>query len=139
MAVLKDIEVRVARNTSGKVIADDAGARLLEYERPNPVVNQFSDSVERYIEAVTGQGFQIEVYIQPTFKFYKADGITVGLEIDEKTVNFNTHYTKQQVEQKQKASEPLVISSVIRVEGARYFQVGFAFGSLHLGEHHQYN
>jgi hypothetical protein len=87
MAGLKDIVVRVARNTSGKVIADDAGARLLEYERPNPVVNQFSDSVERYVEAVTGQAFQIEVYIQPSFKFYAASGITVGIEIDDKTIN----------------------------------------------------
>ncbi len=109
----------------------------MEYEKPIPDAIQISDSVERYIEAVAGQAFQIEVYIKPSFKFYKADGITVGLEIDDETVNFNTHYTKQQVEQKQKASEPLVISSVIRVEGARYFQVGFAFGSLHLGEHHQ--
>ncbi len=135
MAGLKDIVVRVARNTSGKVIADDAGARLLEYERPNPVVNQFSDSVERYVEAVTGQAFQIEVYIQPSFKFYAASGITVGIEIDDKTINIYKHIARRRVEQNQKAGKPIVISSVTHAAGDRYLRTGFAFGSLHLGEH----
>lgn len=136
MAILKDIEVRIARNTSGKVFAEDAGDALPEYQKPDSSDNHSQTSVERYVEAVTGQPFQIEVYIKPSFKIYEADGIRVGLEIDDRTVFFH-YFKKGQVEQGQQAGEPLVVSSVSRVEGARYFKMGFVFGILYLGEHDQ--
>lgn len=135
MAILKDIEVRIARNTSGKARADDAGDALQEYQIPTATGSGSSDSVEKYIEAVTGQAFQIEVYFEASFEFYDADGITVGLEIDNRTVYSDRHYSKLQVEQRRKAGKPLVVSSLIGVESDRCFEWGFAFGSLHLGEH----
>lgn len=136
MAILKDIEVRIARNTSGKVIAEVAGDALREYERPTATINESSDSVERYIEAVTGQTFQIEVYLTPSFKFYAAGGITVGLEIDDKTVYVSKYYSTEQVRQLICKGKPLVVSSVLRVEGNRQFRMGFTFGSLDLGGDH---
>lgn len=35
MAILEDIEVRVARNTTGKAMSDKIGEALPEYEKPN--------------------------------------------------------------------------------------------------------
>lgn len=138
MAILGSIEVRIARNTSGKAKADDAGNPLSEYQKPNSSVNQPSNPVEKYIEATTDQPFQIEVYIKPGFQLYGADGITVGIEIDDKTVNFYKSYYAKRVIQCMREGKPFVISSVSRVEGDRHFRVGFTFGSHDLGIDHSH-
>lgn len=136
MAILGSIEVRIARNTSGKAQTYDAGDTLSEYQKPNSSVNQASNPVENYIEAMTGQPFQIEVYVKPGFQLYNADGIEVGIDIDDKTVHFYKYYCAERVIQSMREGKPFVISSVPRVEGNRHFSMGFTFGSLHLGIDH---
>lgn len=138
MAIQKDVEVRIARNTSKEIKSNTAGDDLPEYEKPNSSSNPAQNSVERYVEAVTGQAFQVEVYIKPGFKFYGADGLTIRLMLDDKTVNKNLWFPRALVEQQQRAGQPLIISSTPHADGARFLNVGFIFGSLHLGEPHLY-
>jgi len=133
MAILKDIEVRIARNISGNVYAEHAGDALQEYERPTATYNESSDFVEKYVEAVTGQAFQIEVYLRAGFKFYAAQGILFYLMIDDDTVSFCQYYTRLEVEERQASGEPFIISSYPCSKGTRYFRMIFTFGSLTLG------
>ncbi len=133
MAILQDIEVRIARNTSGKVDADDAGDALPEYQKPDTSDNQSQTSVERYVEAVIGQAFQIEVHIRPSFNFFAANGITVTLVIDDETIFFEEVMSKEYIEKLKAAGEPIILSSVPRLDGTRHYAMGFIFGSLNLG------
>ncbi len=134
MAILKDIEVRIARNTSGEVVAESAGDALQEYERPTANINGSSNSIEKYIEAVAGQAFQIEVYIRPTFNMYAASDMMVHLTIDDETVRFKSPTGKNSILWKKMVGKPIIISSVPRFEGTRHYKTGFTFGSLNLGQ-----
>lgn len=70
MAILRDVEVTVSAN----------GKRLQEYdddaEEPSP-----SNTATRYIEALTGVGFQLHYSIKPTFQLIPSD-IEILINID---------------------------------------------------------
>lgn len=134
MAILQDVEVRIALNTSGKAFSDAVGHALLEYQTPGTTHGQSLRIVEKYIEVVTRQNFQIEVYLQPSFDLYDADGVRIGVRIDGKTVNFHRWLRKESAEKLRNAGKPLIVSSVRRLEGVQHFAMGFAFGSLQLGQ-----
>jgi len=134
IAILGSIEVRIAQNISGRADSEDVGNALSEYQKPNTSVDQPSNPVEKYVEAVTGQPFQIEVFVKPGFQLYSADGIGVGIVIDDRVVTFNRYFSAEAVRQKIRDGKPVLISSVSRVEGNRRFRMGFTFGSLNLGE-----
>lgn len=107
---------------------------FLEYDDPkaNPTGDTFV--TEKYIEAENGKGFRIEVYIKPGFKMLRAHGINVHLEIDGGPVKYHKFYYKSRVLDGQQKGIPIIIKDTICVEKSQYSRVGFAFGSLEIGE-----
>ncbi|KAL8827800.1 MAG: hypothetical protein Q9170_006868 [Blastenia crenularia] len=126
MAILKDVEVRVVSKTSGQP--------LEEYEQPG-TTSGFSDlSVERYIEAKTGEGFQVEVFVKEEFDCYAAWGIKVAINIDGGVVMFRRDYDKGSVQRHQNSRKPIVFNSVRYKDGSQHREAGFRFGSLRLSK-----
>ncbi|KAL8895754.1 MAG: hypothetical protein Q9207_008029 [Kuettlingeria erythrocarpa] len=125
MAILKDVEVRVVSKTTGRL--------LDEYEKPGTDMGD-GTSVERYIEAKTGEDFQIEVFIKKGFEFWGASGVKIGIEIDGGVVAYAKYMPKKFVAVRQAAGNPVLLDSVAHLDGTQWSKVGFRFGSLSTSE-----
>lgn len=73
------------------------------------------------------------MYIRPSFKLYRAKAITVNVNIDGGTVDFQSIFYADAVNEVQKDGEPIIISSVTQKQGTKYSEVAFTFESLALG------
>ncbi|KAL9007834.1 MAG: hypothetical protein Q9173_006980 [Seirophora scorigena] len=67
MAILNDVEVRVVTKTNNQ--------QLIEYDKPNTGADADEACVEKYIEAKTGEDFQVEVYFKEGFDCFGAWGL----------------------------------------------------------------
>lgn len=121
MAILKDVEVRVVSKTTGLPLA--------EYAKPGMIMGS-NTSVERYIEAKTGEDFQIEVFIKRSFKYSKAWGLKIAIDIDGGVVSFTGFKSKVSAANLQATGRPVVVESVPHLRGGHWSNVGFRFGSL---------
>lgn len=128
MAILQDIEVRVVSNTTHQA--------LPEYNKPNSTVVADGHSLVKYIEAKTGEDFQIEVFIKKGFEFLRAWGITVSLKLMEtlSVIANPTANHASSIKELQRSGEPLVFDSVGHLENSVYSKIGFRFGSLSLSK-----
>ncbi|KAL8964935.1 MAG: hypothetical protein Q9197_006741 [Variospora fuerteventurae] len=126
MAILKDVEVRVVTKANQQ--------QLAEYEKPNAVVAAAGgDFIEKYVEAKTGEDFQVEVYFKTSFDCFDAWGIRVSIRIDGGVVSFAEIYSKREIRKQQDAEEAVIFDSVYHREGSLCSDVGFRFGSLNMG------
>ncbi|KAI4124918.1 MAG: hypothetical protein LQ341_007019 [Variospora aurantia] len=127
MAILKDVEVRVVTKANKQ--------QLTEYDKPNAVVAAAGDdSIEKYVEAKTGEDFQVEVYFKKSFDCFDAWGIYVGINIDGGVVSFAEVYSKHKVRELQDGKIAIIFDSVHQPEKSVGSLVGFRFGSLNLGK-----
>ncbi|KAI4125052.1 MAG: hypothetical protein LQ341_007006 [Variospora aurantia] len=127
MAILKDVEVRVVTKANKQ--------QLTEYDKPNAVVAAAGDdSIEKYVEAKTGEDFQVEVYFKKSFDCFDAWGISVDINFDGGVVSFAEMYSKREIRKQQDAEEAVIFDSVYHREGSLCSDVGFRFGSLNLGK-----
>ncbi|KAL9019948.1 MAG: hypothetical protein Q9185_002802 [Variospora sp. 1 TL-2023] len=126
MAIVKDVEVRVVTKANKQ--------QLAEYEKPNAVVAAGKDSIEKYVEAKTGEDFQVEVYFKKSFDCFDAWGVEVVIDIDGGVVRYCRHYSKHKVRELQDGKMAIVFDSVRQREKSVDSRVGFRFGSLNLGK-----
>ena len=129
MAILEDFEVKITtfphRNP------------FHEYENPTKEPDKLEKgivSLERYIEAETGMGFQIEVFVKPTFRLFGATGIRIHLDIDEGVVGQFKYIHKDRVLAAQKNKTPLIDCDALKLEGTQYSRINFSFGALEFGK-----
>ncbi len=126
MAILNDIEVRIASRTTGKV--------LKEYEKPYTVQSAEKLFIEKFIEAETGLEFHVEVFVNSKFQYYQASGILFGVHIDGDRVATYRYTSKEVLRQQVIDREPTVIDDVPHKEGDRSCRIKFNFGSLGISE-----
>ncbi|KAL8956560.1 MAG: hypothetical protein Q9193_005948, partial [Seirophora villosa] len=126
MAILNDVEVRVVTKANKQ--------QLTEYDKPDTGATAEKACVERYIEAKTGEDFQIEVYFKEGFDCFGAWGVEVGIDIDRGVVGYCERYSKGSVSLSQLTNEPITFDSVYHCEGSLVSDVGFRFASLNLGK-----
>ena len=140
MAILEGVKVVVAWNTTGMAKSWDSGEALPEYHIPDAIDDPLQASIEKYIEAIPGRAFQIEVFLSSGFRLYTAHGIEVSLLIDDGTFRFSHRFPTQEVIKTQDDEEPLIISCITRSKalqdrvGTKYCETGFTFGHLRLGK-----
>ena len=126
MAISKDIEVLV--------VATDTGEPLHEYN--NPFVSLGPSGLVlkgKYIEAKSGAEFQIHAIIRPDFKLHGAHGITLDIDIDQKTVFASQRWDKDEVLNSRDTGSHLVLSSVFSEVGSQRIQAWFCFADLEIG------
>lgn len=134
MPILDGVEVRIARNVSGNITSDIVGEQLLEYGgRSRSSSEDEERKVEQYIEAITGQEIQIEVYFHQNFKLYNAKGVRIHLTVDQYTIVCFFFCDKERVAYYKLSGRPLIISSVCRADGRRFSMVSLVFTPLALG------
>lgn len=126
MAILDGIEVLIASRTTGKA--------LDEYDKPNTVPSKDALSVERFVKAETGLEFHVEVFVKPSFKFHRAWGIQIAINIDGGKVNYCKSYSKERMQKKHSKAEPIVFDNALCKEGTQYSRIKFNFGSLDIGK-----
>ncbi|KAL8682857.1 MAG: hypothetical protein Q9186_001103 [Xanthomendoza sp. 1 TL-2023] len=126
MAILKDFEVRVVSKSTGKP--------LQEYDSPETTaVDHYT--IEKFIEATTGEDFAVEVFIKEGYSCHRAWGVWVGINIDGGVVDFGHPICRSVVKERQPAGKRLTIfDSVSHSEGSVHSRIGFRFGSLTIDE-----
>lgn len=117
MAILRDVKVTVSAD----------GKRLQEYdddaEEPSP-----SNTATRYIEALTGVGFQLHYSIKPTFQLISS-GIAIRIDIDGERMD--SHMLLRRQDLKELSHVPYSNS----FSGARRFQdPGWTFQQFRFAE-----
>ena len=125
MAILDGVEVRVVLSDNQEV--------LEEYNKPDSTVADEPHSVEKYIEAKTGQNFEVQVFIKEGFKCGPGGGIGIGIKIDGRVVSYSQPLKNAKVEQIKKRMKPKIFESVRHTEGSLHSRIGFRFGSLTIG------
>ncbi|KAL8904373.1 MAG: hypothetical protein Q9171_007076 [Xanthocarpia ochracea] len=126
MAILDGVEVRVVLKDNQEV--------LEEYNKPDSNVADKPHFVEKYIEAKTGQNFEVQVFIKEDFKCGPGWGIAVGIKIDGGVVFYHRSWDYARVEQMKKLMKPEIFESVRHTEGSLHSRIGFRFGSLTIDE-----
>lgn len=126
MAILNDIEVRVVTKANKQ--------QLTEYDKPNTGAKADDACVEKYIEAKTGEDFQVEVYFKKGYKCFRAWGTQVAIDIDGGVVDYVHDIRKDRLRKIQDEEDPITFGSVYQREGSLVSGVGFRFGSLNLGK-----
>ena len=122
MAILKDVEVRI--------VSTSTNDPFLEYDDPKAKATGDTFLVEKYIEAETGKESRISIYIKPGFELLGAHAVNIGIKTSDGHVYFCKHYKKSMVLDGRDKGNPFIFKHVRYVEG----NVGFAFGSLEIGE-----
>lgn len=122
MAILSDIEVRIASKTTGKA--------LDEYDKPNTVPPTDELSIEKFVEAETEQEFHIEVFVKSGFEFYQSSGMEIGIKIDGGRIEKCQYWSKAQLQTRQLKEQPVVLDRVIEKEGTQYYSMNFRFSAL---------
>lgn len=82
---------------------------LIEYQKTDLAVRPNDFSVERFIEAKTGEDFQVEVLLKENSSCQRAWGIPVSIEIDGGVVNYRRCLNKASIE----AENRIVFDSVL--------------------------
>ena len=126
MAILGDVEVRIASKTTGKV--------LDEYDKPNTVPSTDGLWVEKFVQAETGQEIHIEVLLKSSFRFYNASGVDVRVNIDGGRVHLARHWDKSTLLRRGIKKEPSVLDTVTIKEGTQWCRMKLNFGSLDIGK-----
>lgn len=126
MAILNDIEVRVVTKANKQ--------QLTEYDKPNTGAKAEEACVEKYIEAKTGEDFQVDVYFKKGYKCFRAWGVEVTIDIDGGVVNYAYEFSKDDLRGFQDDEDPITFDSVSQREGSLVSDVGFRFGSLNFGK-----
>ncbi|KAL8919678.1 MAG: hypothetical protein Q9172_004867 [Xanthocarpia lactea] len=126
MAILDNIEVRVVLKDNQEV--------LQEYNKPDSTMADEPHSIEKYIEAKTGQDFEVQVFIKEDFKCGPGWGIGIGIKIDGGVVDYCYYLTNARVEEFKKLMKPAIFRSVRHTEGSLHSRIGFRFGSLTIDE-----
>ncbi|KAL8690457.1 MAG: hypothetical protein Q9224_004404, partial [Gallowayella concinna] len=127
MAILNDIEVRVVSKSRGKP--------LQEYDSPKKTDAVDQHTIEKFIEATTGEDFAVEVFVKKGYTCKGAWGLRVGINIDGGVVKFAYSFSSADVKETQLAGKRLIIfDSVPHSEGSVHSEIGFRFGSLTIDE-----
>lgn len=126
MVTNEDIEVHIVSTSDGH--------RLVEYDNPKANASSDKHSSEKFIEAITGLTFRIEVKVKPSFQLYAADGIQIGLRIDGEVVRHSTYRRWDQVEKMQRTGKPFIDSSASFLDGLVWRKITYSFGSLKIGK-----
>ena len=122
MAVLGDIEVRVASKTTGKAFD--------EYDKPKTVPPADGLSIEKFIRADTGLEFNVEILVKSSFKFYRASGIKISFDIDGDRVNKCEYHSRANFPVKQSKETLIIVDDVLHKNGTQYCRMKFNFGSV---------
>lgn len=122
MAILGDIEVRIASRTTGKA--------LDEYDKPDTVLSKDGLSIEKFIKAETGLEFHIEILVKPSFNFYGASGVQIRIDIDGDRVAYRQYWSQGSLLKKYNEKNPVIFDDVLHKEGTQYSRIRFNFGSL---------
>lgn len=125
MAILMNVEARVVSKRTKQP--------LEEYQKSDSTVGANESFVEKYIEAKTGEDFQVEVFLKDNFICWGGWGIRFNIKIDGGVVHYGKTYSKAEVSLK----EPIVFDSVRFFEGPAFSRIGFRFGSLRMSEVHR--
>ncbi|KAI4187761.1 MAG: hypothetical protein L6R41_002607 [Letrouitia leprolyta] len=99
--ILNDVKVRVVSKRTKRP--------LIEYQKTDLAVRPNDFSVERFIEAKTGEDFQVEVLLKENSSCQRAWGIPVSIEIDGGVVNYRRCLNKASIE----AENRIVFDSVL--------------------------
>ena len=138
MAVAQDIEVKVTLRPTEKASSDlpyPPGEALKEYPGPKPKFEYDGTLVEKYIEAVAGQEFQIEIYFKPEFDMFDANDLQITLSIDHDTVSISKMIPKYHIVHCSTTGVPLIVRDVYHLNDAgEHRRLSFSFGSLEGGE-----
>lgn len=126
MVLIEDIEVRIASSASGEA--------LIEYDDPKAAPSGNGFSATKFIEAVTGLEYQVEVYIKPSFELWDADGLDIGVNIDGGVVNQFKFHRISGVEACKKNGKPITVDSTVYQEGSKWYETPFSFGALNIGK-----
>lgn len=126
MVKLEHVEVHVVSSS------DDS--EFVELDNPKSLTSRHEHSSEKFIEAVTGLAYHIKVNINPSFKMYAADGISIEICIDGGVVNFAKFYNRDLVEKRKRTGSPSIISTIRFLEGSVWRRSKYFFGSLNIGE-----
>ena len=138
MAIAQDIEVKVTLRPAEKTSSDrlyPEGEPLKEYPGPKPKFEYDGSLVEKYIEAVANQEFQIEIYFKPEFDMFDADDVQITLSIDYDTVSMGKMIPKYHIVHCSTTGVPLIFRDVYYLNDAgEHRKLSFSFGSLEGGE-----
>ncbi|KAL8922551.1 MAG: hypothetical protein Q9208_005053 [Pyrenodesmia sp. 3 TL-2023] len=126
MAILNEVEVRVVSKATGQ--------SLDEYDKPGSALAINGSSVEKYIEARTGEDFAVEIRVKEGFDCFRAWGIRIGLEIDGGVVNYCRNLSKEKVSHYRTVGAPAILDSVRQSDGKVHSRIGFQFGLLTMNE-----
>ncbi|KAL8787986.1 MAG: hypothetical protein Q9195_007530 [Heterodermia aff. obscurata] len=135
MAIHQDVEVKVALRPASERSSDPhvlpSGEALKEYLDPSPKLDFDGFLVEKYIEGVSDQEFQIEIYFQSTFSMFDADNIKVNLNIDYGTVSSAKIFSRPEIEYNMARGTPLIIRNVYDTNNkTEHRRLSFSFASL---------
>ena len=138
MAIAQDIEVKVTLRPTEEATSDRLSIRgeaLKEYPGPKPKIEYDGDLVEKYVEAVANQEFQIEIYFKPEFDMFDADDVQIRMSIDHDSVRMGKMIPKDHVIHCSSTGSPLIISDMYHLNDAgEHRRLSFSFGSLEGGE-----
>ena len=139
MAIHNDVEVKItlrpAQEPSSIPCVAFPGEALKEYTYPNGTPRIDNIVMMKFIEAVAGQEFQIEVRLLPSFDMLGADDLFVSVTIDDKTVTMCLLYTMAQIQKHQALGQHMIIRDVYdSLDPTQHSKRSFTFGTLEGGE-----
>lgn len=139
MAIHEDVEVKItlkpAPDPTRRLDPPTPGEALKEYDDPDPLVKTPGLLMEKYIEAIPGREFQVEIYLQPSFNMFDADDLAVHLTIDYDTVKTCILYDKPRVLYNMAHERPCILRDVYDYNNTtEHSRISFSFASLEGGE-----
>ena len=91
--------------------------------------------MEKYIQVMPDQEFQIEISLLPSFYLFGADDVRISLSIDYDTVNKTIIYNRDILFDNMIHAKPLIMAEVYDYNNTtEHSLISFSFGSLEGGK-----